>query len=142
MNGTLFLFRIFLFIALAVDACAAASARQSEGKARADKAVLSDQEISALVTAHRDEKSGRSYALTASFQQRRLHPVSDALQLRRYKKSGEVPFIVYAELSEIKEQGGRKLAKRVNGTAYIYIQDELNNVVSRANVPLSTLCPG
>jgi hypothetical protein len=80
--------------------------------------------------------------LTAAFAQRALQPLGDVLKVKQYKKSGEVPFLLTAELSEIKERGGKELSKRVNGTAHIYIQDEFNNVVGRADVPLSTLCPG
>lgn len=135
-----------LLLTVSICACTRAetgkSAREAPGKDDSRQGILNEEQLAGLVTAHTDAKSGRAYGFKTSFGVKRLDPRRDRVKIGRYRESGRVPYRITAELSEYKEYKGRRKAKRLNGTAHIYVLAEDGKLVDREDVALSTLCPG
>jgi len=136
--------RFLMFVFAAAGVAAPRTALADEAAAgKLPEGVLTEKQIAELVQAHTDETSGRRYKFEADFQTRKLHPVRDWLRIRKYKESGEVPFIVTANFYEIKEHRGRTLERRITrATAHVYVRDDQGQIVDRQDVALITLCPG
>jgi hypothetical protein len=120
-----------------------AESASSTGKkkltARGSKAsgLLSDEEIEGLLTEWTDDKGNKGYEFEATMRQVTTLSAKDK---KKYAKSGEVPFIMYAYLYEFKISKGKKSYKRDSGSCKIYILDSENTVVVKKSVSLDKLC--
>jgi hypothetical protein len=98
---------------------------------------FSDKEIAAWVTSWEDTRSHRKYEFRSAFRPMRV----EERDKRKYQKSGEIPFRITAELTELKESKGRILRKRATGTARIAILDIEGKKVISKSMSLAKLCP-
>jgi hypothetical protein len=99
--------------------------------------VLTEAQLDALVTQWSDEKTGVKLEFEADFTVRKL---TDE-QKKRYAKSGKIPLKITCQLMEIKDANGKKLAKRMSGTAHMYVLDSNDKAVEHRSVSLDKMCP-
>ena len=104
------------------------------GLFKGEGGILSDDEIAALVTESTDEKSGDQLVFTAFFEKKRM---TDDNEIRKYSKSGRVPFRVAAKLAETIK--GQK--KRVTGTmCHFYVLDADGKQIVKRTVAVESMC--
>lgn len=111
-------------------------------KLRSTDKTLSDEQIAELLETHTDEKAGRDYKFTAGFGRLSLSVTRDKSKISKYKASGKVPYRLTAEFTEYKDYKGKKVGKRLSGTAKFYVLDEEGKLVDKGSSSLSTMCPG
>ncbi|MBU4247388.1 MAG: hypothetical protein KKG09_09340 [Verrucomicrobia bacterium] len=99
--------------------------------------VLTEDQIAALLTDSTDEKSKAQLQFSASFGLRTVTPKEN----KKFIKSGKIPIYINCQLVEIKEINGKKLTKRMGGTAHFYIQDSDGNVIVNKALSLDKMCP-
>lgn len=102
-----------------------------------DLGPLTDDQIASLQTEWTDEKTKRQFVFTASFGPQTLKSEDKA----RYQKMGRIPYRLTADLMEAKETDGKKLYKRVEGSAKFYILDPAGKVVEKRSSSLAKMCP-
>lgn len=104
----------------------------------AGKDTLTEDEIRALRRESTDQAAGRSVEFQLSVQV----PALDDQRRAAYKASGRIPFQVFANLVESKQQGGRTLYRRLDGTIHFYVTDATGaTVIAKVTLPLDRMCP-
>ena len=100
--------------------------------------VPSDEEIKSFLTTHKDSAT-ETITLSAAFTVPQLEP--DAL--KKYAKSGKVPYRVTFELLKSKTVNGetKDLGRLTDGRATVAIFDEKGTLLKRAQEPVLNLCP-
>jgi len=103
---------------------------------------LSADEVAKLQTEWRDEDGQYSRSFRPGFSAVRLDPKKNKSDMRKYAKSGEVPFRITASLVEGREKNGKKSSSLIkSGTCYIQIKDDAGTLVAKKSMSLAKLCP-
>ncbi len=109
------------------------------GLNKGSSGLLSDEEIAAMVTQTTDERNGDQVKFQSWFQRKSLTAQNDSDAIRKYAKSGRVPYRVAAKLEEIID--GK--TKRDQGTrCHFYIIDSEGKILVKRSLPLSSMCSG
>ena len=111
-------------------------------KLRSTAKTLTDEQVSELYKTYNDADKERTYSFSAYFGQARLDPKRDKSKISKYQKSGKVPCRLTASLYEYKIVKGKKVGKRMSGTAKFYFLDSEGKQVLKKSSSLSTMCPG
>jgi hypothetical protein len=99
-----------------------------------ESGFLADDEIAALVVESVDKKSGDVLSFNASFEKKRM---TDESEIRKYSKSGKVPFRISARLDEIVK--GQK--KRVTSSmCHFYVLDADGKQIAKRTFALEMMC--
>lgn len=97
--------------------------------------VLTDDQIEQMKTRWLDAKKKKRYLFYGEFSQQKLDPnhARQNSQIQIYKRTGKVPFRLWAEFGEIWEfQSGRNRPEMLVGQPlYYYIKDDKGNVVKK-----------
>ena len=106
-------------------------------KTMAPPGMLSEEEEGNLQKSYTDEKTKTTYAFNGGCTSPKLTEKDKA----KYKKSGEVPYKIYADLYEIKQTNKAVKKERVfSGTAYIYIKNSDGKTVMSRSVSMKKMC--
>lgn len=105
--------------------------------------TLSADEVAELQTEWRDEEGKYSRTFRPSFSALRLDPRKNKSDMRKYAKSGEVPFRITATLVESRQRSGGKPSSQLieSGTCHIQIKDADGVLVTTKSMSLAKLCP-
>lgn len=103
---------------------------------------LSADEVAKLQTVWQDEDGRYSRSFRVGFSAVRLDPKKNRNDMRKYAKSGKVPFRITATMAEVREKSGKKLRSLIkSGTCYIRITDADGAMVAKKSMSLAKLCP-
>ncbi len=109
---------------------------------RSSSGMLSADEVAKLQTEWRDEDGRHSRSFRPGFSAIRLDPKKHRSTMRKYAKSGKVPFKITATLVEGREKNGKKSSSLIKrGTCYIRITDADGVLVTKKSISLAKLCP-
>lgn len=103
--------------------------------------VLSDADLKALVTEHKDDAAKLETKLytTAGRKAFNVRTTKGKQEQAVYEKSGKIPYRVTANLYQ--RTTGARGGKRLTGDAQVYIQDATGQTVFNETVSLEKLCP-
>lgn len=100
-------------------------------------ADLTEEQIASMKTEWTDEKSNVKVHFSARFGAATV----PAELKKKYSKSGKIPIRITCDLVESREVAGKPVAKRLGGSAHLYIKDSDGKVVLKKTVPLEKMCP-
>jgi hypothetical protein len=110
--------------------------------ARLSSGGMSADEVAKLQTEWQDEDGRYSRSFRAGFSAVRLDPKKNRSAMRKYAKSGKVPFRITASMAEGREKSGKKTRSLIkSGTCYIRITDADGAMVAKKTMSLAKLCP-
>jgi len=98
----------------------------------------SEEEIKSFITTHKESET-EAITLSASF----TVPTQTPDALKRYARSGKVPYRVTFELLKTRTVDGtsRSVGRLTDGRATIAILDENGTLLKRAQESILNLCP-
>lgn len=103
--------------------------------------VLSDADLKALVTEHKDDDAKLETKLYTTAGRKAFNVKTDKGKQAQaaYEKSGKIPYRVTANLYQ--RTTGARSGKRLEGNAQVYMQDATGQTVFNETVSLKELCP-
>lgn len=104
--------------------------------------ILTEDQLKDLQTRVVDTAKNKKYLFYGAFEQQKLDPknVRDKDKINSYKRTGKIPFRLWAESGEMIEfKDGRKRPDLFSLSAYFYIMDEKKNVLIKQHQAIPRL---
>lgn len=113
------------------------STNSAKLKSTSPAGILSEEDEAKLQKSYTDEKTKTAYAFDSGCGLPKLTEKEKA----KYKKSGEVPYKIFADLYEVKQTSkGPKSERILQGTAYIYMKDSDGKTILTKSVSMKKMC--
>lgn len=117
--------------------------RSSAGRRTSSDDVLTDEQISDLQVKWTNEKGDETISFSGYFSAVRLDPKKDKSAIRKYAKSGEIPYRITAKMlnTKLQKDGKSKSELIERGNCEFYIVDAEGTVIEKESKSLASMCP-
>ena len=100
--------------------------------------ILSDEEVAKLQTVWSDDDKAR-IEFKATMKRRRLSKKYHRMELKRYARSGKIPYVVRADMLLREEKKGKTRTELLNERARFYIIDEEGTLLVKKSMRIDKL---
>lgn len=148
--GTAILSFAALGLIAASVCCAATNAAPTQSSSRSslmsknssNSGVLTEEELASLANKWTDEKnSSHTVTMGVHISAKTFDPKKDKSQMRKFAKSGKVPFVLLADVIEQKTDNGKTSQRRIlDQKVYFYLLDSDGKVAKKDSEGLNSLC--